>query len=40
MAEAVELLSNEQAKYFGIPGYTYSINVALDAEEAMKSIGL
>ncbi len=40
MAEAVELLANEQAKYFGTPGYTYSINVCLEAEEALKTIGL
>ena len=40
MAEAVEFLSNEQAKYFGIPGYTYSINIALEVEEALKSVGL
>ena len=40
MAEAVELLSNEQAKYFGIPGFTYSIQVCLDVEEALKTVGL
>jgi hypothetical protein len=40
IAEAVEFLSNEQAKYFGVPGYTYSINVTLEVEEALKTIGL
>jgi len=40
MAEAVELLANEQAKFIGVPGYTYSINVALEVEEALKTIGL
>jgi hypothetical protein len=40
LAEAVELLANEQAKYFGAPGYTYSINVCLDATEALKTIGM
>ena len=40
LAEALELLANEQAKYFGTPGYTYSINVCLEVEEALKTIGL
>jgi hypothetical protein len=40
MAEAVEFLSNEQAKYFGLQGYTYSINMCLEVAEALKTVGL
>ena len=40
MAEAFEFLSNQQAKYFGVEGYTYSINMCLDAQEALKAVGL
>jgi len=40
IAEAYEFIANEVAKYFSVPGYTYSINVCLEAEEAVKTIGL
>jgi hypothetical protein len=40
IAEAVEWTANDVTKYFGIPGFTYSITVCLDAEEALKTIGL
>ena len=40
MAEAFEHVSNRYAPYFDIAGFTYSINVCLEAQEALKVIGL
>jgi hypothetical protein len=40
IAEAFEHLSNDQARYFGVQGYSYSINVSLEAGEALKVVGL
>jgi len=40
LAEAFEFISNDVTKYFGVPGYSYSINVCLEVEEALKTIGL
>lgn len=40
LAEAVEYASNDITKYFGIPGFRYSIRVCLNVEEALKTVGL
>ena len=40
IAEAFEYVSNDVTKYFGVPGLTYNISVCLDAEEALKTVGL
>ena len=40
IAEAIEWSANDVTKYFGIPGFTYSIQVCLDVEEALKTVGL
>ncbi len=40
IAEAVEWSANDVTKYFGIPGFRYSINVCLEVEEALKTVGL
>lgn len=40
LADAVEFLNNRHVAFFGIPGYTFSVNVCLEASEAMKMIGL
>lgn len=40
LAEAIEIVNNRYATYFGVPGLTYSIQVWLDAMEALKAIGM
>ena len=40
VAEGIEFVTNRCVKYFGIPGYTYEINVFFEATEALKMIGL
>lgn len=40
VAEGIELVTNRCVNYFGIPGYTYEINVYFEAVEALKMIGL
>jgi hypothetical protein len=38
--EAMEYANSRVAKYFGVPGFTYSHNLWLEAKEALKMIGL
>jgi phage portal protein BeeE len=38
--EAVEVLSARYAKYFGVPGLTYSLHEWLEVKEALKAIGI
>ena len=38
--EAMEYVGNRLTKYFGVPGFTYSYNIWLEAKEALKMIGL
>ncbi len=40
VAEGIEVVTNRCGNYFGIPGYTYEINVYFEAAEALKMIGL
>ncbi len=40
MADAFEFISNVAVTYLGVPGYSYSIRVCLEAQEALKMIGL
>jgi hypothetical protein len=40
IAEAIEFLSNDMAKYFDVPGFTHSVSICLDGEEALKTVGL
>ncbi len=40
MAEAVESISNYYVKFMGVPGFTFSVNVCLEPQEALKMIGL
>ena len=40
MAEAFENVSNRYVAYHGVAGLTYAINVCLEAQEALKMIGL
>lgn len=40
VAEGIEFVTNRCVNYFGIPGYTYEINVYFEAVEALKMIGL
>ena len=40
MADAMIVLGNRYAKYIGIPGFKYSINVWFDITEALAMIGL
>ena len=39
-SEARGILGARYAKYFGIPGLTYSLNEWLEAKEALKTIGM
>ncbi|MFC1877975.1 hypothetical protein ACFL2E_12010 [Thermodesulfobacteriota bacterium] len=40
MAEALEFINNRHVAFFDIPGYTYGVNVCLDASEGIKMLGL
>ena len=40
MAEAFEFISSIAVTYLDVPGYSYSIKVCLEAQEALKMIGL
>ena len=40
MAEALKFVHDYYAIYIGIPGYTYTVNVWLEAIEALKLVGL
>ena len=39
-SEAMQAIATRYAKYFGVPGFTYSINTWLEAKEALKAIGM
>ncbi len=38
--EAMEYVGTRLAKYFGVPGFTYSVNLWLEIPEALKMVGL
>ena len=38
--EAMEYVGTRLAKYFGVPGFTYSVNIWLEVKEGLKMIGL
>jgi hypothetical protein len=40
VSEAMGLITTRYAKYYGVPGFTYSANIWLEAKEALKAIGL
>jgi hypothetical protein len=40
MRETIEFVNSRLGKYFGVPGYTFSSGVWLEAKEALKMIGL
>ena len=40
LAEGVEYVSNRYVRYFGIPGFRYSVTPYFEAQEALKMIGL
>jgi hypothetical protein len=40
LAEATEFINNYYARYIGVPGCTYSVGTWLEAEEALKLVGL
>lgn len=40
VAEGLEFVTNRCVSYFGIPGYTYKVDVYFEAAEALKMIGL
>ncbi|RJP86610.1 MAG: hypothetical protein C4518_13610 [Desulfobacteraceae bacterium] len=38
--EAFKVLSDRSAKFFGVPGFSYSLNHWLEAKDALKLVGL
>ena len=40
LSEAIQYITARYAKYFGVPGFTYSNQVWLEAKEALKAIGM
>ena len=40
LAEGFEFVSDRLTKFYSVPGYTYSSSVWLEAQEALKMIGL
>jgi hypothetical protein len=39
-SEAYQFVGTRLAKYFGVPGFTYSVHPWLEAKEALKLIGM
>jgi len=40
LPDAMEKIANRYVAYFGVPGFTYSVNVWFEVGEALKMIGL
>jgi hypothetical protein len=40
MAEVLESIGNRMANFIGVPGFTYSLDVWLEAKEGLKLIGM
>ena len=40
LSDAYEALAARYTKYFGVPGFTFSMNIWLDAKEAFKAMGM
>ena len=40
LSETFEFIIARYARYFGVPGFTYSVNTWLEAKEALKAIGM
>jgi hypothetical protein len=40
MAEALEYVGNYYARFFGVPGFTYTIGTWFEVKEALSMIGL
>jgi len=40
LSEAMQVITARYTKYFGVPGFTYSVKIWLDAKEALKAIGM
>ena len=40
LAEGMSFLIESMASYIGIPGYTYTIDIRMEAQEALKAIGM
>jgi hypothetical protein len=39
-SEAYQVLADRVAKFFGVPGFTYSLHHWLEAKDALKLVGL
>jgi len=39
-SEANQFIGTRYTKYYGVPGFTFSINTWLEAKEALKMIGM
>lgn len=40
LPDALDYVANRYTVYFGVPGFTYSVQVWFDITEALKMIGL
>ena len=40
LSETMEVLTARYTKYYGVPGFTYSANIWLEAKEALKANGM
>lgn len=40
VSEAIGFIAARYTKYYGVPGFTYSANIWLEAKEALKAIGM
>ena len=40
LSEAYEVIAARNTKYFGVPGFTFSQNIWLEAKEALKAMGM
>jgi hypothetical protein len=40
MREAMEFVAARMGKFFGVPGFTYSIDVLLEPKEGVKAFGV
>ena len=40
LSEVYEVIAARYTKYFGVPGFTFSMNIWLEAKEAFKAMGM
>jgi hypothetical protein len=40
VSEVMEVIASRDTKYYGVPGFTYSLPIWLELKEALKAMGM